>query len=119
MTEVVVLTDKPVNPRQFAYQLGQRLGMYLAPLRIVGPEPDGTTKIKSDEVSEAEIRAALDAHTPDDNFVLPPNPDAPPPPPDSEEEFRQAVLAANDVEGIKKALLGTAGRKGKAATRGV
>lgn len=64
MTETT--TTKPVNP----YQLGQEMGG--AALRIVGPDEDGNTKVRSD-VAQATLDAKVAAHVADPNVKPPPS----------------------------------------------
>lgn len=64
-------TDKPINLSQLCCDLGGDV-----PLRMVGPEEDGTSRISSETLSDKELQAAVDAHVADDTFVPPPSPAA-------------------------------------------
>jgi hypothetical protein len=108
-----VRTPKTVNVHQFCYENGA------IPLRV--RQRDGETVIASDAASEADLLAAVDAHTADPTWT---HPNPPPPPPDPQAEFDQALDAAaakptveEKVDAMLAALRGT-GLPGKAAARG-
>jgi hypothetical protein len=69
---------KPINVNQFAYELAQAVGAP-RPVHVVGPYPDGTTKIDAADTDDATLQAVIDAHLADDNWV---DPNYTPPAPD-------------------------------------
>jgi len=92
-----VTTGQPVN----LYQLAQELGVPVA-WRMVGPRPDGTRTISTDDVAQSVLDTAIAAHVADPT-VVPDEPPAPPDPPTVDERLAAvaaAVAAAAQVETI-------------------
>lgn len=70
-----VTTRKPVNPSQLGVELGR------VALRVVGPHPDGVTRITAYDVPKTALNTAVAAHTAvatwkDPEYVAAPDPDA-------------------------------------------
>jgi hypothetical protein len=59
-----MITNRAINPSQLAYEMGG------VALRVVGPEEDGTWKVKAD-VDDATLAAAVEAHVADLDWVHP------------------------------------------------
>lgn len=84
-------TDKKINPTQLGIELGR------VPLKV------GGGYVESGAVTEAELRAAVDAHVADDAYVDPQYV----PPPDPDQELRDAIAGATTLDELKAALTGS------------
>lgn len=82
-------TIQDLNLYQFAQEVSG------ASLRVVGPLPDGSFTVTSDELTEQELQAALDAHVPDPE-VQPP---AIEPEPTDAERIAELEAALNALAG--------------------
>lgn len=97
-------TTKPVN----LYQLGQEIGGSPG-FRMVGPDNDDVYVIRTDDVDQAKLDAAVNAHKPDASIVfVPPTPETVPEPitidPDDLAQAQSSLAKATTVSGIKNVL---------------
>lgn len=72
---ILTTTTRPINVSQLGHELGR------VALRCVGPDDDGETTIRTDDVDLATLGAAVAAHVADGAWVDPDAPAFPPLPP--------------------------------------
>lgn len=66
-----VTTTRPINQRQLSDEIVALYGGQPKPMRLVGPDPEGSTVVTVNGVGEANLTAAIEAHVADPGYTDP------------------------------------------------